>query len=79
MVPKDQLSRVTAMYMTVRGIIMFVAPPLGALLLDLLQVQGVLPLDILTALIAIVPLVFIAIHVLRPRSWSAACSPCCAR
>ena len=61
MVPKDQLSRMSAMGQTSLGIIRFVAPPLGALLLELIQVKGVLPLDIVTALAAILPLFFVAI------------------
>jgi DHA3 family macrolide efflux protein-like MFS transporter len=40
---------------------LIVAPPLGALLLDILPLQSILGIDVLTAVIAITPLLFIAI------------------
>lgn len=61
MVPRDQLARVAGMNSTLQGVIRFVAPPLGALLLALVDVQGILPLDIVTAVVAIVPLLFTSI------------------
>jgi len=44
-----------------QGAINIVAPPTGALLLEVLPMQGVLSIDIATALLAILPLAFIAI------------------
>jgi len=61
MVPRDQLTRVAGMNSTLQGVIRFVAPPLGALLLTLVDVQGILPLDIVTAIVAIVPLFFVPV------------------
>jgi DHA3 family macrolide efflux protein-like MFS transporter len=56
MVPEDQLTRVSGLNATLQGILTFVSPALGALLLALLNVQGVLAIDIVTAAVAIVPL-----------------------
>jgi DHA3 family macrolide efflux protein-like MFS transporter len=61
MVPKDQLTRVAGMDSTLWGVVTFAAPPLGALLLALVDVQGILPLDVVTAVVAIVPLLFVPI------------------
>ena len=61
MVPKSQLSRVAGMNSTLWGILDFAVPPMGALLLGLLRVRGVLPLDVLTALLALIPLAVIPI------------------
>jgi DHA3 family macrolide efflux protein-like MFS transporter len=61
MVPRDQLSRVAGMNSTMFGVIRFVAPSLGAVLLALVDVQGVLPLDVVTAVAAVVPLLFFPI------------------
>jgi len=61
LVPKDQLTRVAGMNSTLQGVIKFTAPPLGALLLSLVDVQGILPLDVVTAIVAIVPLLFVPI------------------
>jgi MFS transporter, DHA3 family, macrolide efflux protein len=60
-VPKEQLSRVAGMQQTLQGLVSIVAPPTGAVLLGLLPTQGVLMIDVVTALMAIVPLLFIAI------------------
>jgi DHA3 family macrolide efflux protein-like MFS transporter len=61
MVPKEQLSRVAGMQQTLQGLVSIVAPPTGAVLIGLLPTQGVLMIDVVTALIAILPLFFIAI------------------
>jgi DHA3 family macrolide efflux protein-like MFS transporter len=61
MVPKEHLARVAGMNQTLQGIINVFAPPLGALLLGLMPTQNVLAIDIGTALVAILPLLFIAI------------------
>ncbi|MCC6455690.1 MAG: MFS transporter [Caldilineaceae bacterium] len=53
MVPPEQLSRVGGMNQTVQGINMLVAPPAGALLLELLSLEGMMAIDVVTALIAI--------------------------
>ena len=58
MVPQDQLTRVAGMNATLQGAIRFAAPPLGALLLAVVNVRGILPLDVVTAGFAILPLFF---------------------
>ncbi len=61
MVPKEQLSRVAGLNQTLSGLVNIVAPPVGALAISAIPTQGVLMIDILTAAMAILPLVFIAI------------------
>lgn len=61
MVPEEHLARVAGLNQALEGAALIVGPPLGALLLDLLPMQGVLAVDIATALIAITPLLFIAV------------------
>ncbi len=61
MVPKEHLSRVAGWQQTLQGLVAIVAPPSGALLLETLATQGVLAIDVGTALLAILPLLFIAI------------------
>lgn len=61
MVPSRHLTRVAGANQTLQGLLSIFAPPLGALLIGLLPTQGVLAIDIVTALLAILPLLFIAI------------------
>jgi DHA3 family macrolide efflux protein-like MFS transporter len=61
MVPKEQLSRIAGLNQTLGGLSNIIAPPLGALLLEILPVQGVLAIDVGTAMLAIAPLFFIDI------------------
>ena len=61
MVPKKHLSRVAGLNQTMQGALSIVAPPLGALLLSLLPLQGIMAIDLVTALLAIVPLLFVVI------------------
>ena len=61
MVPENQLTRISGLNQTLMGIINIVAPPSGALLLEVLPIQGVLFIDVGTALMAILPLLFIPI------------------
>ena len=61
MVPKEQLSRVAGMNQTLQGVLNIAAPPLGALVVGLLPMWGVMMLDVATAGIAIIPLLFVAI------------------
>jgi DHA3 family macrolide efflux protein-like MFS transporter len=64
MVPEDQLARVGGMNQTIQGINMLAAPPLGALLLEVLSLEWMMAIDVVTALIAIA-LVFM-IHIPQP-------------
>jgi Arabinose efflux permease len=58
MVPKEHLSRLGGVNQAVDGMINVFSPALGALLLAVLPMQGVLAVDILTAAIAISLLIF---------------------
>lgn len=53
MVPKENLSRVQGVNQMLGGGLNIVSAPLGALLLELLPMQGVLFVDVVTALIAV--------------------------
>jgi DHA3 family macrolide efflux protein-like MFS transporter len=61
LVPQEQLSRVAGVNQALRGIINIGAPPLGALLYSLLKFHWVLSVDIFTAMLAILPLLFVRI------------------
>jgi DHA3 family macrolide efflux protein-like MFS transporter len=61
MVPDDQLSRVAGMNQTLWGALNIVAPPLGALALSILSFPAIMGIDVVTALIAIMPLLFVRI------------------
>ena len=61
LVPSDQLQRVSGVNQTLRAAINIIAPPTGALLIGLLPIQGILFIDVSTALLAILPLLFLSI------------------
>ena len=61
MVPESQLTRIGGMNQTLGGIIRIVAPPAGALLISAFPIHLVLSVDILTALLAIIPLMILRI------------------
>jgi MFS transporter, DHA3 family, macrolide efflux protein len=61
MVPHKHLARIAGMNQTLQGVVTIFAPPLGALLLALLPTGQVLMVDIVTAALAVVPLLFISI------------------
>jgi len=61
MVPEKHLPRVAGLNQTLHGVALIVSPPLGAFLIEILPVQGVLSIDVITAILAILPLLFIAI------------------
>jgi len=58
MVPKTQLARVSGMNQTLAGLLGILAPPLGAFLLGILPMDGILLVDVATAVLAILPLFF---------------------
>jgi DHA3 family macrolide efflux protein-like MFS transporter len=70
MVPEEHLTRVAGLNQSLQGLGAIVAPPLGALLLEVLPMQGVLAVDVVTAILAISPLVFI--HIPQPERTAAA-------
>jgi DHA3 family macrolide efflux protein-like MFS transporter len=59
MVPEKHLTRIQGLNQMLQGAVIIVAAPLGALLLALLPMAGVMLIDVGTALFAIVPLAFI--------------------
>jgi len=61
MVPKEHLTRIQGFNQMLNGGLNIVAAPLGALLLELLPMQGILAIDVVTALLAISPLFFLAV------------------
>ncbi len=61
MVPKQHLPRIAGANQALRGILAIACPPLGALLMELLPLQSVLAVDVITAVIAIMPLLFVRI------------------
>ncbi len=61
MVPVEHLTRIQGINQMLNGGLNVVAAPLGALLLDVLPIQGILAIDVSTALVAILPLLFIRI------------------
>jgi DHA3 family macrolide efflux protein-like MFS transporter len=64
MVPVEQLTRIQGLNQLLNGGLNVVAAPLGALLLGMLPMQGILSIDVITALFAILPLAFI--HIPQP-------------
>jgi len=61
MVPKAHLARIAGLNQTLNGILNIISPPLGALLIGILPMQGVLSIDVGTAIIAVSILTFIRI------------------
>ncbi len=61
MVPKEQLTRIAGLNQMLNGVLNIATPPLGALLMTLLPMFGVIAVDIVTAMCAVVPLLFVTI------------------
>jgi len=61
MVPEKYLTRISGLNQTLQGLMALIAPPAGAFLLSVLPTQGVLFVDVATAALAILPLLFISI------------------
>ena len=61
MVPREQLPRIAGLNQSLQGLVSIVAPPLGAVLLEMFPIEYVIAVDVLTAIIAVGPLVFIAV------------------
>lgn len=59
MVQRENLSRVAGLNQSLQGIVAISAPPLGALLLSVISIEYVLAIDVLTAVFAVGPLIFI--------------------
>jgi DHA3 family macrolide efflux protein-like MFS transporter len=61
MVPVEHLTRIQGINQMLNGGLNVVSAPVGALLLGVLPIQGILAIDVVTALLAILPLFFIQI------------------
>jgi DHA3 family macrolide efflux protein-like MFS transporter len=61
MVPETQFSRIAGLNQTLQGAMSIVAPAAGAALLALVPMQAILAIDVVTALLAVVPLLILAI------------------
>ncbi|MCW4011593.1 MAG: MFS transporter [Candidatus Bathyarchaeota archaeon] len=61
MVPKNQLQRVSGLKQSVNGLINIVGPPVSAFLIAFLPLEWILAIDIVTALVAILPLLVTSI------------------
>jgi len=61
MVPDQHLSRIQGLTQVLFGLMNIMSAPHGALLITALPMQGVLAIDILTAILAVIPLFFIRI------------------
>ncbi len=66
MVPEEHMTRVNGLNQAMNGVLTILGAPLGALLLSLLPLYGVMLVDVGTAVLAILPL--IAVNVPLPRS-----------
>ena len=73
MVPKAHLSRVAGLNQTMQGALNIVGPPLGAILLGVLPLHGIMGMDVVTAAFAISPLFFVVIP--QPQKTDAVDSP----
>ena len=61
MVPKEHLARIAGLNQSLMGVMNIISPPLGALLLSVLPLGRVLAVDVITAMLAVAPLFFVAI------------------
>jgi DHA3 family macrolide efflux protein-like MFS transporter len=58
MVPKEHLARIQGLNQMLQGGMNIASAPLGALLLAVLPMEGILAIDVFTAMLAIIPLLF---------------------
>lgn len=61
MVPIEHLTRIQGLNQMLNGGLNVLAAPLGAVLLGLLSLQGILAIDVCTAVLAVVPLLWISV------------------
>jgi DHA3 family macrolide efflux protein-like MFS transporter len=61
MVPNKQLTRIQGINQTLNGGLNIISAPLGAMLIEIIPTQAILAIDVVTALIAIIPLLYIQI------------------
>ena len=61
MVPEKHLARVAGMNQTLQGLVSIAAPPTGALMIGWITTQAILMIDVITAIMAILPLLFLSV------------------
>ncbi|MBI5933444.1 MAG: MFS transporter [Chloroflexi bacterium] len=61
MAPKEQLARISGANQAVQGLVSIVAPPVAAFLIAVMTTESILMIDVVTALMGIVPLLFFAV------------------
>ena len=61
MVPANQLTRIGGLNQVLAGATAILAPPAGALLIETLPIQGILTIDVATAIIAVMSLFFVKV------------------
>ncbi len=61
MVPQEHLSRIAGLNQTLNGVMSIAGPPLGALLMAVMPLYGIMLIDVGTAATAILPLLFVQI------------------
>lgn len=61
LVPVENLTRIQGINQMLNGGLNIISAPLGALLLEVLSIQAILTIDVVTALVAIVPLIFLQV------------------
>ena len=61
MVPVEHLTRIQGLNQMLNGGLNVVSAPLGAMLIELLPLQGILAIDVFTALVAVGPLFFLKV------------------
>jgi DHA3 family macrolide efflux protein-like MFS transporter len=61
MVPTNQLTRIGGLNQVLAGATAILAPPAGALLIETLPIQGILTIDVATAIIAVTSLFFVQV------------------
>jgi len=59
MVPEKHYTRISGLNQTIHGLLNLIGAPLGALLLSLMPMHGVMLVDVATASFAVIPLLFI--------------------
>ena len=59
MVPEKHYTRIAGLNQTIHGLLSIVGPPLGALLMSLMPLHGVMMVDVATAAFAVAPLLFL--------------------
>ena len=66
MVPEKHYTRISGLNQTINGLMSLLGPPLGALLLSVMPLHGVMLFDVATAAFAVLPLLFVAIPQPKP-------------